>query len=317
MPNGSTANTDQHYVPQLLLRGFSREVEEQVFVFDKRTEAVFRSSIRNIACERGFYNIQGTAALDRAMLRAEEAAAPIIQKIRVTKRVAGLTIHEHAMLVGFTVLQYVRTRAYIDRWQDMAQQLGESLERMSGGRVADELRQQLGTAAEREGVLSSIPGSTRKFMPHLLNKNLILLEAPDVLPFWISDSPVALANTVNPGDRIRGTLGFAVPGIEIYLPISSKLTLGFLCPSIGEAYELERREVARMGFVSEAAQMYLQARNTGRPLLLSREKVRYQNSLQLIYGERFVFSATEDFADALAMVRDNPDRRVGPRIQMQ
>jgi threonine dehydrogenase-like Zn-dependent dehydrogenase len=41
-----------------------------------------------------------------------------------------------------------------------------------------------------------------------------------------------LANNFNPGDDIRGTLGFAVEGIEVYLPISHELTLGCLCPTI-------------------------------------------------------------------------------------
>ena len=42
---------------------------------------------------------------------------------------------------------------------------------------------------------------------------------------------------MNPGDEIQGTLGFAVLGIEIYLPLSSHLTLGCFCPSIRRLFE--------------------------------------------------------------------------------
>lgn len=47
----------QHYVPKLLLRGFAEGPNEQVYVFDKATDRAFRTSIRNIAGEVGFYDI--------------------------------------------------------------------------------------------------------------------------------------------------------------------------------------------------------------------------------------------------------------------
>jgi hypothetical protein len=63
-------------------------------------------------------------------------------------------------------------------------------------------------------------------------ESLVLFRSDGSSLFWTADSPVALQNTVNPGDGIRGTLGLAVPGIEVYLPISKDLVLAHMCPSI-------------------------------------------------------------------------------------
>ena len=40
-----------------------------------------------------------------------------------------------------------------------------------------------------------------------------------------------MQNLVEPKGPFRGNLGLAVPGIEIYLPISSTMMLGFFCCS--------------------------------------------------------------------------------------
>jgi len=46
----------QHYVPQFILRNFTTGKGNQIFVFDKQEEVAFKTNIRNIASESGFYN---------------------------------------------------------------------------------------------------------------------------------------------------------------------------------------------------------------------------------------------------------------------
>jgi hypothetical protein len=70
------------------------------------------------------------------------------------------------------------------------------------------------------------------------------------------------------------------------------------------------------GFVNEAASEYLMARNTGRACRLTRENVRYQNSLQVLNAERFVISSVNEFADAEDIVTRDPDARVGLRVNV-
>ena len=166
----------------------------------------------------------------------------------------------------------------------------------------------------RQEYLQGIPRSTREFLPHLLNKDVLLFRTDQNGTFWVSDNPVALNNTLNPGDGIRGTLGLAVSGIEIFLPISSELTLAYLCPSIGKQYEATNKALWHFGgFIKEGAYNYLQARDTGKPFILNRDNVRFQNSLQAVNAERFVIASVNDFADVAQIIENNPDARFGPR----
>jgi hypothetical protein len=317
MAAGDTANTNQHYVPQMLLRGFATARDpEQVWVFHKRDQRSFRTAIRNIGAERGYYDLDGSAALDDAMNRADDLAAPIINRIRTRRSVAGLSEYDRTMLAGFVVLQMLRTRGSQERFRNLSEALADRLIQMNGGVMPVGLEQE-STDRQREQYLRMIPEHTRSFLPHLLTKDLLAYRSSPGAPFQISDHPVAMANTLNPGDGIRGTLGLGVVGIEIYMPISNELTLAYMCPSIGRAYDAIAADLWRMGgFVNEAASEYLVARDTGRACRLTPENVRYQNSLQVLNAERFVMSSVNEFADAEDIVARDLDARVGLRVSV-
>ncbi|HET8888931.1 MAG TPA: DUF4238 domain-containing protein [Candidatus Angelobacter sp.] len=242
-----TANTNQHYVPQMLQRGFTTTKDsEQVWVFDKRTGNAFISGIRNIAAERGYYDLGGSAILDAAMNRADDLAARIINRIRDRSSLAGVTLDDRGMLAGIVVMQLLRTRGHQEHTRHVAQMLLKKLTEMSDG-ISPAMEAEFSEQQLREEYLGRIPKFTGDFLPHLLNKDLMLFGTNRNVPFCISDNPVALNNMLNPGDGIRGTLGLAVPGIEIYLPISSELTLAYMCPSVGQQYEEIRNKLWRLG----------------------------------------------------------------------
>ena len=309
-----TVNTNQHYVPQMLLRGFATtKGGQQAWVFDKCLGKTFTTAVRAIAAEPGYYDLSGSAVLDAAMNRADATTASIIKSIRTRRSVAGITTFERGMLATFTAIQMLRTRGYQESRKHIAQTLLDKLYEKTGV-VHPELKEYLEADRPRNEYLRAIPESTRKFLPHVLTKDLMLFGTDRNAPFSISDNPVALNNTVNPGDGVRGTLGLAVPGIEIYMPISSELTLGFLCPSIGEQYEVNRDLLWSFGgFIRESVYKYLQARDTGRPLILDKENVRFQNSLQARNAERFVISSVNDFADVAELIENDAGARFGPR----
>jgi hypothetical protein len=309
-----TANTKQHYVPQMLLRGFVTDPDrEQVWVFDKRTGKTFQTAIKNIAAEKGYYDIGTSAVLDAAMNSTDDIAAGIINKIRDRSSLCGLGQSEIGMLKTIVGVQMLRTRGYQESRCHIAQSLADKIHQMTGTHHP-ELSEYLDADRLRSEYLRGIPESTRQFLPHLITKDLLLFKARPDAPFCISDNPVALNNTMNPGDGIRGTLGLAVPGIEIYLPISSELTIGLMCPSIGEQYEVVRDMLWRFGgFIKESAYKYLQARDIGKPLILDRENVRFKNSLQAWSAERFVISSVNDFTDVAEMIAANDVSRYGPR----
>lgn len=312
---GETANTNQHYVPQLLLRGFTTAADtDQVYVFDKRTGKVFITSTRNIGSERGYYDLGGSVTLDSAMTRADGITGGIINRIRERQSLAGLSNEDRGMLAGFVVLQFLRTRGFQELTRHMAETVLARIEEMVG-QVPREWNEELAPEKAKEDYLRTIPEFTKDFLPHLLNKDLLLYKTETKVPFCISDNPVALYNTVNPGDGIRGTIGFGVEGIEIYLPISSELTLSYICPSIGESLQSVNETLQRLGgFISEDAFYYLQARDTGKALKMIPDNVRFHNWLQVRYAERFIISSEENFADAADIIAQNPAARFGPRM---
>lgn len=313
----STVGTNQHYVPQALLRGFlADEAREQLCVFDKQNQRAFPTTIRNIAAERDFYTLDGSDALDTAMNRADGLVAPILLHLRQTPNLRRLTEMQLGILAGFTALQMIRTRGALEQQQDMGVQLARRLAEMTP-EFAQEIQALRDPTQQREMFLTGIPERTRTYMRHLLTKSTILFQSDGSLPFWISDNPVAKHNTLNPGDGIRGTLGLAVPGIEIYLPISSSLTVGFMCPSIAESHQKLYDDCMAFGFISLRAHEYLRAVQTGQPLVLGHENVRFQNSLQVVNAERFVFSNNEEFRDAREMVDKDAEHTRGPRISVR
>lgn len=315
-PVSDTLNTNQHYVPQMLLRAFTIGPDsEQVYVFDKRTGKAFSTAVRNIAAERGYYDLGGSAVLYGAMNRADGITARILSRIRERHSLSGITRDDRGMLAGFVVMQLLRTRGYQEQTKHLVQTLKKKV--IEKGPMSPALEAQFSELSEerlREEYLRFIPQFTGDFLPYLLNKDLLLFKTPRNVPFCISDHPVALNNTLNPGDGIRGTLGLDVAGIEIYLPISSELTLAYMCPSIGEHNEEIRDRLWHLGgFISESSHSYLRARDTGKPMLLIPDNVRFQNSLQARNAERFVISAANEFADVADLVEHDPDARFGPR----
>ena len=317
MSGPSTLNTDMHYVPQCLLRGFEISPgSDQVFAFAKADDRTFPVGIRNVACERDFYTIEDSDALDQVMNRADGQLANLLRSIREKETIFWLSPEERTMLAGFTILQSARTRAKLEQWKSIGKSFLEVAEK-KGWRFEDPSKFQMEPEEERNGFLSSIVPLTIECLPYLLDKRMLLYKADAKLPFWISDNPVALANTVNPGDGIRGTLGFTVPGIEVYLPVSSRLTLAFLCPSILEGFEVRCENVKRLGFIDWRSQNFLNGARRGLPVQLSRDETLYQNSLQVANAERFVFSCQNEYSEAANMLKNAPELRSGPRVIAQ
>jgi hypothetical protein len=111
MSGSSTLKTDQHYVPQCLLRAFETlPGSDQVFAFAKAEDRIFLTSIRNLGCERDFYTIQNSDALDQTMNRADGALGGLLCSIREKESVGWFSTEQKTMLAGS---HYVWGRRYL------------------------------------------------------------------------------------------------------------------------------------------------------------------------------------------------------------
>lgn len=80
-----------------------------------------------------------------------------------------------------------------------------------------------------------------EFAQSIAAKDFLLMAAPHNRAFYLSDNPVNLHNS-EPTDGFWGNMGLECTGIEIYVPLSSKLVLAAWCPSILAKIRARRAE---------------------------------------------------------------------------
>jgi hypothetical protein len=285
----------QHYVPQFILRNHCKGRKDLLWTIDKQNGKTFQSNIRNLAAASYFYDANspdGRISLEPALAKVESETKPLISELLKYRRLDVWSQADREIIAVFLASQYLRTQAM----RDMQNSLESALrDRLGGEQVTDELREWLGQPSEEASkqIMLNLLSDTHQFVPHFLDKVWCILGTRQDTPFCIGDHPVALHNSRR--DPLRGTLGLAVEGIEIYFPISPTLTLGLLSPELG----------TQIGAV----------RNLNEPMPCSGDNVVFQNSLQIAEAARFVFCAANEFALVRQMLADNPQFVRGRSVQ--
>ena len=312
----------QHYVPQFLLRAFADPPGSgKLNVFDKKSDRSFSATTRSVGAEKRFYDLKfgdEVWSLESSLGECEGRASSILREIAIREEIGFLTDQQKGDLATFVVLQHFRTKHFRESMAEVNRLLASALDEMDPGSAA---RLGLEEPSEEEAqalALHHLQMSV-EFTPYVLSKAWILYEAPSGSCFWIGDHPVVMSNTANQ-DPLRGTIGWAVQGIEIYLPISPQFCLAFLCPTLRQmfdtAYDSSARVKTQLG-VEIPNHDSLGATRDGFSLGFAvpshPENVVYMNSLQVIWSERFVFSSTPDFELVSTMLVANPQNRIGPR----
>lgn len=316
----------QHYVPRFLLKGFGRGKKSHLWVFDKRTGRTFRTRPGKVAAASGFYDLsyeEGQLTLEPALADLESAAATVIHRIRRARSVQGLELEDKALLSLFMAVQHLRTPHFREQVRHMDQALQQFL-----GSDVDTVENYRPFSEDEEikaFAMRMIQGSAPELAGPILDKVWILVETERRRPFWASDHPLTFHNERDFGPR--GNIGLAVPGIEIYLPLSDTLTLLLSCPTNFEHMDaaVARAERLReaLGERGEAARRTLhevtpliRAVREGRTLPSQPENVTFQNSLQVCSAERWLFSPLRNFDLAEDMIGENPRLKEGPRIEI-
>jgi hypothetical protein len=314
-----------HYVPQFLLKNFSVDPNtRQVWAYDKSTSRSFRTNVRNIAAEKGFYRLEvggRTLSLEQGLSSLEDKTAAIIQRIIGARSIGGLSDDDRIVIAVFVAVQMRRgpnSRAQI-------QALGEAVRTTLGERGFDVGSINKVAPAMLPGYAKAISilslTDSQEFVPYILDKVWVLFETSPTVPLYISDNPIGLQNLVQKATPIYGNLGLGVTGIEVYLPISSSLSLAFYCRSheqvIREAVDRMRSAIIRSP-QQESLRLnelleWMRAFRKGTPMTLERPHVLNQNSLQVRQAERYVYSSQPDFTLVEDMISNQPGYRTGPR----
>lgn len=317
----------QHYVPQLLLKQFGTGKKNQLHVLDKHTGRTFVSNARNVASERAFYDFvvgEHSFSIEASLSELESKTKKVLKHILERDSLADLTADARATLCAFLAVQFTRTRHFRLQWSSLPGLLAEHL-RKHGDVLAPALEEYIRTPDENQAametakIISEAPG---QFGPHFASKAWVLFRTAGNHPFIIGDNPLALQNTMDRGPL--GNLGLAVPGIEIYLPLTPTRALGCLCPSIIEAMRSAAHRLRGMhhllpaDFVPKKEKMetMIEAVEKGAAVEMSNENIVNLNSLQVRFAERYLFSSLGDFVLAREMLAAHPELRNGPRFEV-
>ncbi|MHB8070230.1 MAG: DUF4238 domain-containing protein [Desulfobaccales bacterium] len=315
----------QHYVPQFLLKQFSFGKNSQVWVFDKKTGGKFKSHIKNVASENGFYNFQfeeGEYTIEPSLSEIETHASKIIKDIVRKNSIADLSDEDRLFLSHFFALQFVRTKQFRQLFKDLSEIIkntfdtrGEDISKIKDYIELDD------NTVKLHGIRSLLRSG--EYAPYFLDKSWILFRTTKSQPLYISDNPVTLQNMIDHGPY--GNIGLAVKGIEIYFPLSDTLSLGMFCSSherefrktydkykmlMGINPSLASQLIKDSLFITQLMEGF-EKRNT---VPYRVESVINHNSLQVYYASRFIFSGKGDFSLAEEMIRENPKIKDGPKI---
>ena len=313
----------QHYVPQFLLRNFGNGKKDQVWVYDKRTVRAFASNTRNVASESRFYDFdyQGeTISLEPWLAQLEGNAQSVVRFILEKDSVATLAAEQKQVLAAFLEVQLTRTRTFREEWDAFPRMLREHFQRngdqVAPGSQAEDLIQDIPANELKEQTARVIYKAPETYATQFLNKDWVLAATTRKAPFLLSDNPLTRQNTIDRPNR--GNLGLALPGIEIYFPLSPTRALAMWCPTLTEtvhrgALAFMKNTATRAGPDPHGVISMSDALLSGAPVEYSPANVENFNSLQVIWSERYIFSTTNDFQLAEAMLAEHPSLKNGPR----
>lgn len=336
MVNANTRE-NQHYVPKFLLRNFAMEPgarrgADKVHAFDKLKGRSFVANVRNVAAAFEFYDLgmgSNKVSLEGFLSNLEGEAARAIAKVIVQRSLSSLSADEQGSIIMFCTVQLMRTQSVREQLERISKSIEDRIRKMGHDPAKVEGFRPMTEADLKANSIQNLVSALKSYPAILADKVWFLLEAPADAPFFIGDHPVTFHNDRQFGPY--GNIGIAVPGIQIYLPMTPRLTLAMWHESIlDEALrgnEESERLVAELLAITPASREQqaqitaslsdlrkamdrtsplIAAAQTGGVVSVSRENVTMLNSLQVGHSARFVMSSDADFSLVEKMLADNP-----------
>lgn len=279
-----------HYVPKFLLKNFSES--DKVYVFEKRKCKSFKNNISNTFVEKDFNTIQKSIKLEEAYGKIETASAPIIAKIIKGGSINWIDGNEKKSLIEFFAVQYERTHIARDNCEKtLSSIIKMNLDMMvASGKIhiPDELKEKM----KCDGIQKISDFIELKIDPDFI-KSLIRTSLPEGIEntkkliliknmmnnFYISDQCAIMYNQSDLSPL--GSIGYLAPGVEMYLPLSPKYTLGIFCRDFFYYSDLDT-------------------------ITADKELVEYLNCLQLMWSRERIASRHNDFEYAIKMLEKYP-----------
>lgn len=279
-----------HFVPQSILKRFSIECNgKEIYVFDKKTEKIFNSSILNAGSENYFNTLtinNEKLNLESLYQEIDNTCAAVTEKIVSNASLINFDNADYCEIAFITASQMKRTKIMRSTLKHLNEQLHKTFEEIKG--KISNTTHNYKTLSDDEikaiAIMSSI--DVEEEVISLLTKDIYLIKNISSTPFIISDCPVIMHNSFSYGGG-----GLDSEGVEIYFPIDKNYMIAFCCPSITS--KLEKLDLLGANF--EEGKKLLCAINTTTVFELDDINfVEFYNQLQVLNSSRFVYSCSDN-----------------------
>lgn len=261
----------QHYVPRLILREFSQDrATTSVLVLDSG-EAIDGAPISRQCYENYFYGEDGK--VENALEQIEGLFSTLLGD-RSAERLEALADADMVILTFFVQLQRGRTVA-------ASEQISEQTDSFWKAALAGDPRLNGLGDLDQFRIGSDRPQSESLYYaalawPMLLDLRLKFLVPNGKLGFVVSDDPVILYNQYAEHHPIYrhhpATVGLAMKGLQVFLPLSPRLCLALFDPSAYE-YGSSKRRVCSLGLRDVRLLNQMQALNAHECLYFDRSEM--------------------------------------------
>jgi hypothetical protein len=307
---------NHHYVPQCLLKNFSiRGKGKQVYVFDKSSNKIFASAIKNAGSENEFnvLEVDGVKVnFEEIFQTIDTLTARTLKKIINAENLSVLSEEEIGNLAEIAATQLLRTKLQRTSILDLSEQLRNVIQR-AGFNQNEVFGSDVFSENNTKLILIRRLYELDKLITQFVEKTILLLKTSKSKPFWISDNPIVLYNPFPYGE-----LGLSSKGVKIYFPVSKTLCVAFYCPSIMLKIRKDRERFLQpsnnkhtLSLRDYAGYVYPEVLDT------DSTTVELINQLQVYSSSRFLYSSTDNFSLAQSLVDKLPQlRNVKGRFQI-
>ena len=181
----------------------------------------------------------------------------------------------------FIVVQLARTKIHRTNFSSIVRQTNSAISDLYG----EEYEYPMLSENEVRKVAVSSLEDTSELVSAVSGKVGFLIRANESERFVISDNPVVVNNSFPYGDR-----GLASLGIEIYLPLSTEITLALYCPSVFRKMDIAVQPFSDMDDDDKMIfQGVIDGVKNGVPVSLGKHTTEFLNSLQLSQSSKFLY----------------------------
>lgn len=224
-----TSKKNQHYVPQFYLRNFSfKNNQTQIGIYNINNSFFYQSApLKNQASKNFFYGYDGV--VEDYLCDLEGKLSTEIREIVTTQNVPQRGSIGHSELIYFIILTHLRNPVNLERIENIRETMLKFTTEFDKSRDYDKLIPKITRSKAIAIALSRLETSSKV----IRDLEFKLLINKSNTPFISSDLPVVRYNKFLEKEKwSHGRIGLGNVGLQIFIPITPRITLFFFDSNI-------------------------------------------------------------------------------------